>query len=243
MIAIIPAAGRGTRMNNLTQEIPKPMLPLWGKPIIGHILTQLGHSSIRQAIIVVGYKSEMITSYAGDGSQFGLEIKYAFQEKLLGTAHAVSVAKSLLLPHPFFLIQMADIIVPAFWYQNLFAVIRDPQWQGALAVEKGDYSQGAAVVIEQNRRVKSIVEKAAGGSIPTEWSNAGIAVLSSQILDHLPCTHSGNAEKHFAEIIDAWLAFGARVKAVKILKRLWIDIKNDEAYQRLIAQKPPSFIS
>ncbi len=96
MKAVILAAGEGTRLRPFTLTRPKVMLPVAGRPILQHVVQSLVASGLRDIVIVVGYKKERIMSYFGDGNMFGASIEYVVQEKQLGTAHALSLARSRL---------------------------------------------------------------------------------------------------------------------------------------------------
>ena len=76
MKAVILAAGKGTRMRELTNELPKPMLPVQGQPILEHILRGLIAAGVHEVFIVTGWKAEAIESYFGDGAQWGVRIAY-----------------------------------------------------------------------------------------------------------------------------------------------------------------------
>lgn len=88
MKAVILAAGQGTRMGPLTYNRPKVMLPVANKPILEHIICSARDAGIHEFVIVVGYYSETIKEYFGDGARFGVNIQYALQEKQRGTADA-----------------------------------------------------------------------------------------------------------------------------------------------------------
>ena len=77
--AAILAAGRGTRMKELTDELPKPMVAVKGKPILESIVSGLVANGVEKILIVIGYRKEVITDYFGDGSAFGCEISYVEQ--------------------------------------------------------------------------------------------------------------------------------------------------------------------
>src|ERR1044071_4876992 len=79
MKAIILAAGKGTRMRELTSELPKPMLRVQGKPILEHILEGLIAAGIREVFIVTGFRAEVIEEYFGDGSKWNVRIAYGRQ--------------------------------------------------------------------------------------------------------------------------------------------------------------------
>lgn len=92
-VAVILAAGEGYRLRPFTRAIPKPMLPLANRPILEHIIEAVRDAGITDVNIVVGYKKEIIKSYFGGGSDFGLNITYSEQKKQMGALHAFSCAK------------------------------------------------------------------------------------------------------------------------------------------------------
>jgi NDP-sugar pyrophosphorylase family protein len=88
MKAVILAAGKGTRMKELTNELPKPMLKVQGKPILEHIVQGLIGAGIREIFIVTGYRADAIEDYFGDGSRFGVRIVCGRQLEQNGTGKA-----------------------------------------------------------------------------------------------------------------------------------------------------------
>ncbi len=93
MKAVILAAGKGTRMKDLTKEIPKPMLLVQGRPILEHILEGLLLAGIRELCIVTGWHAEVVEGHFGDGSRWGAKIQYARQTVQDGTGKAPELAK------------------------------------------------------------------------------------------------------------------------------------------------------
>src|SRR5450756_1389803 len=89
MKAIILCAGFGSRLGDLTREIPKPMLLLNGRPLLSYILANCKVHGFTEIAINLHFKPEIIKEYFGDGSRFGLSIQYFFEEHLLGTAGSV----------------------------------------------------------------------------------------------------------------------------------------------------------
>ena len=92
MKAVILAAGKGTRMKDLTNEVPKPMLRVQGRPILEHILEGLLATGIREVCLITGWKAEVIEDHFGDGSRFGARISYARQVVQDGTGKAPEYA-------------------------------------------------------------------------------------------------------------------------------------------------------
>src|SRR5919206_117013 len=90
--AVLLAAGRGTRMRELTADLPKPMIKVRGKPILLHIIEGLQAAGIKDFLIIVGYQGGTIRDYFGDGTCFGLQIRYATQVVQDGTGRVVDLA-------------------------------------------------------------------------------------------------------------------------------------------------------
>ena len=99
--AVLLAAGRGTRMRELTVELPKPMIKVRGKPILLHIIEGLQAAGIKDFLIIVGYHGDAVRSYFGDGTCFGLQIKYATQVVQDGTGRVVDLARDFVGQSPF----------------------------------------------------------------------------------------------------------------------------------------------
>src|SRR5437588_6198005 len=110
MKAVILAAGKGTRMRELTNELPKPMLEVQGKPILEHILRGLAGVGIRDVFIVTGFRAEVVESYFGDGSRWGARIVYGRQTVQDGTGKAPELAREFIGGSPF-LLTYGDILV------------------------------------------------------------------------------------------------------------------------------------
>src|SRR6185503_19670959 len=103
MKAAILAAGKGTRMKELTNEIPKPMLKVEGKPILQHIVEGLLTTGIREIFIVTGFRAEVIENHFGDGSRWNARIQCGRQTVQDGTGKAPEVAKDFIGASPFLL--------------------------------------------------------------------------------------------------------------------------------------------
>ena len=105
MQAVIMAGGKGTRLRELTRdEIPKPMAPVAGKPILLHQIECLARQNVKDIVLIVGYLGNVIEDYFGDGSSFDVRIRYIREETPLGTAGALALLPPLLSGDSFFLI-------------------------------------------------------------------------------------------------------------------------------------------
>ena len=120
MEAIILAGGKGTRLAPYTTVFPKPLMPIDGMPILEVIVRQLAHLRIREIVFAVSQQSEpLLSAYFGDGRQFGVGIRYAREEKTLGTAGPLSIIPNL--PETF-LVMNGDILT-TLNYQKLIDII------------------------------------------------------------------------------------------------------------------------
>ena len=108
--ALILAGGKGSQMKPLTEKLPKPLLPIQGKPILEHQIELLQACGIKEVFVVIGYMGEKIKQHFGDGSRFGVRITYIEQdEKEIGTGHALYIARNF-LSHKRFVALYGDIL-------------------------------------------------------------------------------------------------------------------------------------
>jgi NDP-sugar pyrophosphorylase family protein len=91
--AVILAAGKGTRLADLTKDVPKPMVPINGRPCLARIIDALHTAGIVDMVIVTGYKAEVIRSHFGDGKDYGVKITYVDQRVQSGTGSALHITR------------------------------------------------------------------------------------------------------------------------------------------------------
>jgi NDP-sugar pyrophosphorylase family protein len=132
MKAVVMAAGEGRRLRPLTERWPKPVLPIDGKPVVGMLLRELHAAGCEEAVVVTGHLAEQVEALLGDGTAFGVPVRYARQPGVLGSADAVLRAQA----EPPYLVVAADTVfrpgdVLAFW--NAFAA---GGADGAIAVRR-----------------------------------------------------------------------------------------------------------
>src|ERR1700726_5039382 len=116
--AVLLAAGRGPRMRALTADLPKPMTKVRGKPILLHIIEGLQTAAIKNFLIIVGYHSEAVRNYFGDGTCFGLRINYATQAVQDGTGRVVDLARDF-AGNSAFVLGYGDILVDPIAYKRI----------------------------------------------------------------------------------------------------------------------------
>jgi len=228
MNAALLAAGRGTRMGQLTATIPKPLLPLCGRPIIEHILTGMRQAGIHHAVIVTGYLGDQIEARFGDGSELGLSIEYRRQDQPMGTAKALLLSRDCLGNDPFML-SWGDIVVEPALYAELATQFEASPCDALLTVNPTDDPwQGAAVTVDEDWRVVSLIEKPPRGTAHTRWNNAGIFVFSKLIFEYAErLSPSRRGEYELPQAISAMIADDRSVRAHPVTG-FWSDLGTPE---------------
>lgn len=176
------AAGRGTRMGGLTDMLPKPMLPLAGKPMLEHVLDRLRAAGSRRVLLVVGYRREQIERHF---SGYPLVIDYRVQHSPEGTGHAALLAREFAGDEPF-LLTFGDILAePSDYLAIASRLAADPSASGAAGVKWVDDPCQGAAVYESAGVVTRLVEKPPAGSSTTHWNSAGLYAFRPVIFDYL----------------------------------------------------------
>lgn len=185
MKAVILAGGRGARLGNLTEALPKPMVPIGGTPLLEHQLGVLKRYGIHAVILSTGYRADAVEKYFHDGEAFGMDISYAREDAPLGTAGALKSLQRELQDD--FLVVYGDVLFDlnlpkllAFHDQNHSA--------GTLVLHPNDHPHDSDLVeIDWNsRRVTAFHAKPhASGRHYRNMVNAGAYVLSPLVLDNL----------------------------------------------------------
>src|ERR1700734_612854 len=119
--AVLLAAGKGTRMRELTNELPKPMIRVHGKPILQHIVEGLRAAAVTHFQIIVGWRADVVREFFGDGPNFGVTVEYTTQEVQDGTGRVVELANGFAGADPFIL-SYGDILVDPVNYHRLPAI-------------------------------------------------------------------------------------------------------------------------
>ncbi len=181
--AVILAGGLGTRLRPLTEETPKPLLPLRGKPILQHIIEQLARNGVKKIILSIGYKAAQIQQYFGDGSRFDVDIHYVIEAEPLGTGGAVKEAARG-LTEPFFLI-WADNLTDINFQQLREDYLTNPSSVLMVLTPREDVEHFGVAKLE-GKKIVSFVEKPKREEAPSNFINAGAFIIDPQILAALP---------------------------------------------------------
>jgi len=185
--AVVLCAGYGTRLGDLTRKVPKPMLPLQGRPLLLYTLHYLASQGFKHMAINLHFLPEQITNYFSDGSQFGVSIHYSYEPRLLGTAGAVKNLEPWLANVEDFLVLYGDILLD----QDLGALVERHRETGALATLLLHQRPGSnsLVQMDETGRITGFVERPTGGqraAMPYPWVNSGVHLLNIRILAYIP---------------------------------------------------------
>lgn len=213
--AVILAAGEGTRMRPLTSVRPKVMLPIANRPILEHIIEEAKEANVHDLVIVVGYHADVIKEYFGDGSHFGVNIRYVEQRDQLGTAHAIGTAAGHVKER--FLVLNGDILLEPGCLNGLL----ETGGEAVMAVKKVADPKQYGVIETEGDRVTRIIEKPEDPQ--TDLANSGIYVFEPQVFKYISKTQrSPRGEYEITDTLQMMIDDGAEVKYY-VMDR-WLDI-------------------
>ncbi len=248
MKAVILAAGKGTRMRELTNEVPKPMLKVQGKPILQHILEGIVAAGVREVFIVTGFRADVVENYFADGARFGARIQFGRQLVQDGTGKAPEVAKSFVGDSPF-LLTYGDILVKPDTYKHMIRRFNEGSFAGVITVTPGqDVTKGGLNFFDERFCLKHLVEKPSpeqldqlrreGWLKPGEpvWYNAGIYIFKPSIYEFTGrLAKSPRGEYELTDAISALIAARQTLAGLEIEGR-WVDVRDPEVLAELERQ-------
>lgn len=234
MKALILAAGKGTRLQDLTRNCPKPMLPLNGTPLLAYVVSWLRRYGIREIAMNLHHCPEVITNYFGDGAQWDVAITYSYEPTLLGTAGAAKRLEAF-LDQPF-VVAYGDV------YTNLdLGRLRRAHHQprgedgstplATLALyHVPNPTECGLVALDSQGQISRFVEKPPPDQVFTDLANAGVMICEPEILRFAPQETSFDFGR---DLLPAALAAGKRLRGEVIAPDEYlIDIGTPSAYQR-----------
>src|SRR5213078_822328 len=229
--AVLLAAGRGTRMREMTIDLPKPMLEVRGKPVLQHIVEGLRDAGVRGFLIIVGYRADTVQNFFGDGSRYNIEIQYATQVVQDGTGRVVDLARNFAGDLPFVL-NYGDILIDPTNYKRIVNLPDDVE--AIITVTRGeDTSKGGAVFLNERMELVDLREKSKPGEATSPWYNAGIYTFRPSIFEFTAkLKPSPRGEYELTDAIRALAQSGKRVKALELIGG-WADVRDPEILTRL----------
>ncbi len=184
MKAVILVGGEGTRLRPLTVNAPKPMIPVLNKPFLEHVIEYLTRNGITEVILSMGYRSDVITNYFGDGKAFGVTLHYVHEDRPLGTAGAVKNAEQY-LDETFFVFN-GDVLT-SIDLQAMMEFHRSKDSRVTIALTPvEDPTAYGLVEVNSERRVERFVEKPTWDRVTTNLINAGAYIMEPGVFRYVP---------------------------------------------------------
>ena len=184
MQAVILCAGKGTRLNPLTENVPKVMLPVGGEPLLGKHIKHLKKYNLQEIFINLHYIPEAITNYLGTGESFGVKIVYSKEEKLLGTGGALVPLKKN-LKETFFLLY-GDILT-SIDIDKLYKYHKKKRAGVTAVVSETDHpADSDLVTFDKDNRVEKLYFKPHEKMPETSFGLSAVYMIEASVLDLLP---------------------------------------------------------
>jgi len=219
---VIMAGGLGTRLGELTKDIPKPMLKVGAKPMIEHIIDMFISHGFTKFMLSVNYKAEVIKEYFGDGSKFGIEIRYLEEKKRLGTGGALSLI-DIELNEPFF-VTNGDVL-SSLDYEKLLSYHQEQNATATMCIRKDSYQIPYGVIeVDEENNIKAMKEK----PIKEFFINTGIYVLDPEVLNYVP-------KDQFFDLPSIFDVLKKENKSTKSFEMTdyWIDMGKPSDYEKI----------
>lgn len=217
--AVIMAGGFGRRLLPLTEDTPKPMLPVGGKPVMEHIIEQLRGAGIKHINISTYYKSEVIMNYFGDGSRFDVDLKYINEDQPLGTAGALGLIKEVNGP----LLVINGDVLSQINFRAMLIYHQEHKADLTVAVSKYDLKVPYGVVESDGVFVREVVEK----PTLTFFVNAGIYLLEPSVYNYIPKNESLDMTDLIGRLIEE-----KRLVVSFPIVEYWLDIGRHVDYRK-----------
>jgi dTDP-glucose pyrophosphorylase len=217
---VLMVGGLGTRLRPLTETTPKPMLHVGGKPILQTIVEKFVSYGFVNIVMCVGYKSNIIQDFFGDGSKFGAHIEYVLEDKRMGTAGALSLLETKPI-EPFFVMN-GDLLTNVN-FEHLLEFHTANNAMATMCVREYDFQVPYGVVNVKDGKILSIEEK----PVHKFFVSAGIYMLSPDCISHIPENEFYDMPTLFEKLI----AMNENTVSFP-LREYWLDIGRMEEYEK-----------
>jgi UDP-N-acetylglucosamine diphosphorylase/glucosamine-1-phosphate N-acetyltransferase len=213
MECVILAAGEGKRMRPLTASRPKVMIPLANRPMVDHLVHAAHNAGIKEFVFVVGYREQEVRQYFGDGSDFGVSIRYVTQHRQKGTADALRETADQL--SGWFLLLNGDMVIRS---QDIAGIIQNNDFR--MGIFRSDHPEDYGVVTMEGQTITSLHEKT--DQPQSNLINAGVYVLSDDIFAILESVEPSSRGEY--ELTDALTEMIQERKVSGYPLSFWLDV-------------------
>ena len=225
--AVVMAGGYGNRLRPLTDDLPKPMLPVGDKPLLELIVEQLRDAGVSVVNVTTHYKGKVISDHFKDGSDFGVAIRYIEEEKPMGTAGALSLLEKTESP----LLVINGDIVTRVDFRAMLDFHEEHEADMTVALRQYEITVPYGVVECDGVSIVGISEKP---SIK-HFINAGIYLLNPDILEYIPSDESYD----MPQLVNRLETAGRRIVGFPVTE-YWLDIGQVEDYNRALSEAKTS---
>ncbi len=218
------AGGFGTRLRPLTNNIPKPMVPIVNKPILEHIINLLKTHSIKDYVVLLYYMPDIIRDYLGNGKKFGVKIRYIVPEEDFGTAGAVKLSEKFIKNK--FIVISGDVLTDF----NLSEIAAFHNLKNTIATlslfRSKNPLQYGIVLTDKKDRIVRFLEKPASSEVFSDTINTGIYIFNKEIFNYIPAGENYDFSKNLFPLLlkNDVPIFGYKTKGY------WRDVGNLEEY-------------
>ena len=228
MKAVLMAGGFGTRIQPLTQSVPKPMVPLLGRPMMEHIITKVREAGIAEIVVLLYYMPEVIRGYFGDGSKFGVRLDYVLPDDDYGTAGAVKCAEERI--DSTFLVLSGDVVTD-FDLVRILEFHRAKRTPATITLTSvPNPLQFGVVITDASGRILRFLEKPGWGEVFSDTVNTGIYVLEPEVFGQIPKGRSFDFSK---DLFPTYLKEGTPIFGCKA-EGYWRDVGDPDSYREAV---------
>jgi len=228
MKAVVMAGGFGTRIQPLTNSRPKPMLPVVNRPMMENTMMRLRDLGIKEFIVLLYFKPEVIKDYFGDGSKFGINITYVVPDDDYGTAGAVKLAQEHIGDDNFIII--SGDLVTDFDFQKIFDYHRQKESKLTITLTSVENPLEFGVVIaNEEGKIEKFLEKPSWGEVFSDTINTGIYIIEPEILKYIPKGENFDFAK---DLFPQLMKEGVELIAGNA-KGYWRDVGNPDSYREV----------
>lgn len=224
--AVILAGGHGVKMRPLTYEIPKPLIPVAGKPVISYMIEMLRDAGVREIIVAVGHLGNKIKEEIGNGKKFGVNISYSEETTPLGSAGALSNASSYLQKKPF-IVTNGDVLT-GLNLSELIAFHDEDKFAATMALSTEPNTKGYGVAMLRGERIVGFLKQ--DKQQTTQLVNAGVYIMNPSIFDYIGTDKTGTLEDVFVKLAKEGKLAGYTFDSP------WYEVSTPENYGRAIKE-------
>ena len=219
-LVVLMAGGLGKRLRPLTQDIPKPMLPVGGRPLLETLVTRFRDQGFRSIRLAVNYKAGMVQDHFGDGTELGVDIRYLTEEEPLGTIGALSLLDEA--PSSPVIVMNGDVLTKVS-FRTLLDYHQTHGFAMTVCVRPYEIQVPYGVVELDDVRITAVEEKPVKGF----FVNAGIYIMEPDVVAALPRGRRTDA----TDVVQRLIADGRKVGSFPV-REYWIDVGSHADFER-----------